>query len=175
MKIRPILEELSDDIKKEHSTDFKYMDEESGYGFHRYVFNIGDAKYEAEISGVACPQGKNCGMHSVSFSDIEEGQGITGKGNVKEVFSTVVEIIRHFLSRNPNENLFFSSGDGDRVRELLYKRFTKEAKKFFPGYVGITSDTEGGNAFIVPEKNAEEFIEYYKSLDTFERNFVIHR
>lgn len=175
MKLRQIVEEITDDLKKEYSKGFKYEAEDSGEGFHLYSFTIGDAKYEAQVSGVDCPGGRNCNMYSVSFEDVDEGQGLTGKGNVREVFSTVIEIVKDFLTREPGKNLFFSSGDGDRVRDMLYRRFTQSVGKVFPGYVGITSETEGGNLFVVPEKNAEKFIKYYKSKSSFEKNFTIHK
>jgi len=169
MKIRKIVEGITDTLSQD-PLKYNYDKEESGYGYHKYSFDTENASYEVEISGVDCEKGENCRMNSLSFHEITRGQNIIGTGNAGKVFTTVLDITRDFLRKNPNEILFFSSGDGDRTRDLLYRRFVKEVKKFFPGYVGITTDFEGDNMFIVPKsKLDDELKEYIKGI-TFLKN-----
>jgi hypothetical protein len=180
MKLRQIAEELTDDLKKEYSKGFEYNKEESGYGYHRYSFEVGDAKFIAEIAGADCPGGQNCRVHDVSFEDVTDGrfsdnrQGITGRGNVKEVFSTMVEIIKDFLSKNPNEALIFSGDEGSR--DALYSRFGRSASRIFPGYVGIVSESNDGHVFIVPKSKSDFYLNYANTSGNIgRRKYVLYK
>lgn len=170
MKLRQIAEEITDDIKKEYSKGFEYNAEDSGYGYHEYSFSVGDAKFKMDISGADCRGGGKCKVHIVSFEDVTDGmfaanrQGSTGRGNVKEVFSTVVEIIKDFISKNPGELLMFDGDEGSRA--ALYNRFAKGASNIIPGYVGITDRANPSRQFLAPRNKVEEALEYIKTSHT---------
>ena len=70
---------------------------------------------------------------------------ITGKGNAPIVFSTVIDILKDFISeKNPITFYFFAK---EKSRIKLYDIFYKISKRFFPDYSVLSSTMFNGERF----------------------------
>lgn len=163
MKLRLILEELSDDIKKEKAGNFKLVKQENGFFY--YIFEIKNLSFKARFFlDIFEKEGRELETYEFEFSDSKDSIKTTGTGNVIEVFSTLNEILKDFYSRVPNAILVFSA-EG-RGRNAFYIRIIKNLEKVLPGLEGMKTSTNCGYAdecyFIFPKKRKKEIIYFMK-------------
>lgn len=73
----------------------------------------------------------------LTFEERKEGQpgslGITGSGDEFKVFSTVVEIVKKFITTNPVDSLTFTAEKTQGNRSRLYQRMVD--RLLMPGWV----------------------------------------
>ena len=146
--LRQIAEELEDTLSPKRAVPWKIVKEGDR---NEYSFEVKKAKYSVFISRVNFEGSRARSYHQknmffLSFEDTtvldDEGygeSGMTGKGNVAAVFSTVLVILKYFISNSSVKPTFiFSSEDSLRgtTRVRLYERFVKKTPNFIPGYEG---------------------------------------
>jgi hypothetical protein len=84
----------------------------------------------------------------VSFSARGQGDehkiGITGTGNSRKIFGTVIKIVRDYINKAKPEILSFSANNGEPSRLRLYKMLSSQADKELPNYNFTDTVDDGG-------------------------------
>ena len=78
-------------------------------------------------------------------------QGITGTGDARKVFATVIEIIKNYTNEHKPSKIFFSSTRKEPSRVRLYQAFAKRADRALPDYT-FKPDIQYPNIFTLARK-----------------------
>jgi hypothetical protein len=157
-----LIEELSDTLSSKNTVDYKITKETSSSLSAKfevkgepYLFKF-DLLYDDEIKGVEMT------VFDAAFLHKKKGYGITGTGNVKEVFSTTLQLLKYAVKKYNPDAIMFDAAEG-RSREKLYDRFAKQAEKFLPGYDGSEQVFGSGSYSIIKKSKLKEYNEVNKS------------
>ena len=84
----------------------------------------------------------------VAFSARGQGDehktGITGTGNSRKVFGTVIKIVKDYIRKSKPEIISFSANNSEPSRVRLYKMLASQADKELPNYNFIDAFSNGG-------------------------------
>ena len=139
------------------SLDSSYPYEEYATGEYHFVTDNG-VKYKVYLNGKD--------MVGISFSAILPGEeenfrpdktNITGTGNSRKVFGTVVKIIKDFAHRYSPNALYFTAENDEPSRIRLYNTMISQLDKMLPDYKSSGNiDLSTGAAFMLRRKNSEK-------------------
>ena len=132
-----------------------------------YEGNASDGRYtfktEDNVLYKVYFEGKD--LVSVSFSAILPGEEenfrpdkttLTGTGNSRKVFGTVVKIIKEFLQEMKPNALYFLAANSEPSRIRLYDRLISQVDKELPEYYNSgTVDLGHGNAYMLKRKQEQ--------------------
>lgn len=136
--------------------DSSYPYEEYSAGKYHFVTDTG-VKYKVYL------QGKD--MVEVAFSAILPGEEenfrpdkttLTGTGDSRKVFGTVVKIVKEYLDTHKPNALYFTAENSEPSRIKLYNRLIAQVDKELPDYKALGNvDLGSGTAYMLKRKNAE--------------------
>jgi hypothetical protein len=85
---------------------------------------------------------------NVAFSARGQGDehktGITGTGNSRKVFGTVIKIVKDYIRKSNPEIIAFSANNSEPSRVRLYKMLASQANKELPNYNFTDAFSNGG-------------------------------
>jgi hypothetical protein len=85
---------------------------------------------------------------SVAFSARGQGDehktGITGTGNSRKIFGTVIKIVKDYIRKANPEIIVFSANNSEPSRVRLYKMLASQATKELPNYNFTDAFSNGG-------------------------------
>jgi predicted nucleotidyltransferase len=134
---------------------------DSSYPYDGYA--IGGRYYFETEDGVFYKvyfQGKD--LVEVSFSAILPGEEenfrpdkttLTGTGNSRKVFGTVVKIVQDYLEKQEPNALYFSADSSEPSRVKLYNTMISQVDKVLPDYYSMNNiDLGSGTAYMLKRK-----------------------
>lgn len=140
--------------------DSSYPYEEYSMGKYHFVTDSG-IKYKVYL------QGKD--MVEVAFSAILPGEEenfrpdktiLTGTGDSRKVFGTVVKIVKEYLDTHKPNALYFTAENAEPSRIKLYNRLIAQVDKELPDYKALGNiDLGTGTAYMLKRKQAEPVTE----------------
>ena len=140
--------------------DSSYPYEEYSTGKYHFVTDDG-IKYKVYL------QGKD--MVEVAFSAILPGEEenfrpdkttLTGTGDSRKVFGTVVKIVKEYLYTHKPNALYFTAENAEPSRIKLYNRLISQVDKELPDYKALGNiDLGSGTAYMLRRKKAESVTE----------------
>ena len=114
--------------KQNPGNDF-YFDTEDG---QEYKVEIGNVDNDVTVAFSARGQGDE---HKI---------GLTGTGNSRKVFGTVIKIVKDYISKSNPEIIAFSANNSEPSRVRLYKMLASQANKELPNYKFTDAFSNGG-------------------------------
>jgi hypothetical protein len=131
---------------------------EVDYTKHRYYFTTEDGiKYKVYF------QGKD--LVEVAFSAILPGEeenfrpdktDLTGTGNSRKVFGTVIEIVKEYTNKNKPKAVYFSAAGDEPSRIKLYDAMILQVGKALPDYYAEkTLDIGTGKVYMLKRKEKQ--------------------
>ena len=85
---------------------------------------------------------------NVAFSARGQGDehktGITGTGNSRKIFGTVIKIVKDYIGKSNPEIIAFSANNSEPSRVRLYKMLASQANKELPNYNFTDAFSNGG-------------------------------
>jgi hypothetical protein len=128
---------------------------EVDYTKHRYYFTTEDGiKYKVYF------QGKD--LVEVAFSAILPGEeenfrpdktDLTGTGNSRKVFGTVIEIVKDYTNKNKPNAIYFTAANDEPSRIKLYYALMSQVDKALPDYYADkTIDLGSSRAYMIRKK-----------------------
>ena len=131
---------------------------EVDYTKHRYYFTTEDGiKYKVYF------QGKD--LVEVAFSAILPGEeenfrpdktDLTGTGNSRKVFGTVIEIVKDYTNKNKPNAIYFTAANDEPSRIKLYDAMILQVSKALPDYYAErTIDLSSGKAYMLKRKEKQ--------------------
>jgi hypothetical protein len=131
---------------------------EVDYTKHRYYFTTEDGiKYKVYF------QGKD--LVEVAFSAILPGEEenfrpdkteLTGTGNSRKVFGTVIEIVKEYTNKNKPKAVYFSAAGDEPSRIKLYDAMILQVGKALPDYYAEkTLDIGTGKVYMLKRKEKQ--------------------
>lgn len=140
--------------------DSSYPYEESSAGKYHFITDNG-VKYKVYL------QGKD--MVEVAFSAILPGEEenfrpdkttLTGTGDSRKVFGTVVKIVKEYLDTHKPNALYFTAENAEPSRVKLYNRLIAQVDKELPDYKALGNiDLGTSTAYMLKRKQAEPVTE----------------
>jgi hypothetical protein len=135
-------------------SSYEYTNKEPG----RYHFETEDGiKYKVFFGGKD--------LVEVSFSAIMPGETntfrpdkttLTGTGNSRKVFGTVVKIVKEYLEQHKPNALFFSADSSEPSRIKLYNTLISQVDKVLPDYHSLNNiDLGSGTAYMLRRKEEQ--------------------
>lgn len=135
--------------------DSYYPYEEDSMGKYHFITDSG-IKYKVYL------QGKE--MVEVAFSAILPGEEenfrpdkttITGTGDSRKVFGTVVKIVKEYLDTHKPNALYFTAENAEPSRVKLYNRLIAQVDKELPDYKALGNiDLGTGTAYMLRRKES---------------------
>ena len=133
--------------------DSSYPYEEDSMGKYHFITDSG-IKYKVYL------QGKD--MVDVAFSAVLPGEEenfrpdkttITGTGDSRKVFGTVVKIVKEYLDTYKPKTLYFTAENAEPSRVKLYNRLISQVNKELPDYRALGNiDLGTGTAYMLKRK-----------------------
>jgi hypothetical protein len=135
-------------------SSYEYTNKEPG----RYHFETEDGiKYKVYFGGKD--------LVEVSFSAVLPGEEdnfrpdkteLTGTGNSRKVFGTVIEIVKEYTNKNKPNALYFSAAGDEPSRLKLYDAMILQANKALPDYYAEkTLDIGTGKVYMLKRKEKQ--------------------
>ena len=132
-------------------SSYEYTNKEPG----RYHFETEDGiKYKVYFGGKD--------LVEVSFSAVLPGEEenfrpdkttLTGTGNSRKVFGTVVKIVKEYLEQYKPNALYFSADSSEPSRIKLYNSMISQVDKVLPDYHSLNNiDLGSGTAYMLKRK-----------------------
>ena len=106
-----------------------YFDTEDG---QEYKVEIDNVDNDATVAFSARGQGD------------EHKTGITGTGNSRKIFGTVIKIVKDYIRKSNPEIIAFSADNSEPSRVRLYKMLASQANKELPNYNFTDAFSNGG-------------------------------
>jgi hypothetical protein len=106
-----------------------YFDTEDG---QEYKVEIDNVDNDATVAFSARGQGD------------EHKTGITGTGNSRKIFGTVIKIVKDYIRKSNPEIIAFSADNSEPSRVRLYKMLASQANKELPNYKFTDAFSNGG-------------------------------
>ena len=106
-----------------------YFDTEDG---QEYKVEIDNVDNDATVAFSARGQGD------------EHKTGITGTGNSRKIFGTVIKIVKDYIRKANPEIISFSANNSEPSRVRLYKMLASQANKELPNYKFTDAFSNGG-------------------------------
>jgi len=105
-------------------------------------------------------QGKDL-VEVVFYPEVENDEGdtkptteLTGTGNSRKVFGTVVKIMQEYVASYKPKALYFTADSSEPSRVKLYNRMTSQADKALPDYYATKPlDLGSGTAYMLKRKD----------------------
>ena len=122
------------------SYDYRNSKQNPGNAFY---FDTEDGQeYKVEFDSVFA------GDVRVAFAARGQGDehkiGLTGTGNSRKIFGTVIKIVKDYVRKAQPDNLSFSANSSEPSRVRLYKMLASQADKELPNYKFADSFSNGG-------------------------------
>ena len=140
-------------VSMTEALDSSYPYEEYSAGKYHFVTDSG-VKYKVYL------QGKD--MVEVAFSAILPGEEenfrpdkttLTGTGDSRKVFGTVVKIVKEYLDTHKPNALYFTAENAEPSRVKLYNRLIAQVDKELPNYKALGNiDLGSGTAYMLRRK-----------------------
>jgi hypothetical protein len=137
--------------------DSSYPYEEYSMGKYHFITDTG-VKYKVYL------QGKD--MVEVAFSAVLPGEEenfrpdkttLTGTGDSRKVFGTVVKIVKEYLETHKPNSLYFTAENSEPSRVKLYNRLIAQVDKELPDYKALGNvDLGSGTAYMLRRKEKNE-------------------
>jgi hypothetical protein len=123
-------------------SSYEYHDSEQNPGNDFYFDTEDGQEYKVEFDNV---WGNDV---TVAFSARGQGDehktGITGTGNSRKVFGTVIKIVKDYIRKSKPEIIAFSANNSEPSRVRLYKMLASQADKELPNYNFTDAFSNGG-------------------------------
>ena len=123
-------------------SSYKYRGSKQNPGNDFYFETEDGQEYKVEFDSVFA------GDVRVAFSARGQGDehktGITGTGNSRKVFGTVIKIVKDYIRKSKPEIISFSANNSEPSRVRLYKMLASQADKELPNYNFTDAFSNGG-------------------------------
>jgi hypothetical protein len=122
-------------------SSYEYHDSKQNPGNDFYFDTEDGQEYKVEIDNIDNDV-------TVAFSARGQGDehktGITGTGNSRKIFGTVIKIVKDYISKSNPEIIAFSANNSEPSRVRLYKMLASQANKELPNYNFTDAFSNGG-------------------------------
>ena len=122
-------------------SSYDYRDSKQNPGNAFYFDTEDGQEYKVEIDNVDNDV-------TVAFSARGQGDehkiGLTGTGNSRKVFGTVIKIVKDYIRKSNPEIIAFSANNSEPSRVRLYKMLASQANKELPNYNFTDAFSNGG-------------------------------
>ena len=122
-------------------SSYEYHDSKQNPGNDFYFDTEDGQEYKVEIDNVD-------NDITVAFSARGQGDehktGITGTGNSRKIFGTVIKIVKDYIRKSNPEIISFSANNSEPSRVRLYKMLASQANKELPNYNFTDAFSNGG-------------------------------
>ena len=123
-------------------SSYEYRGSKQNPGNAFYFDTEDGQEYKVEFNSVI-PSDVKVSFYARGQGD-EHKIGITGAGNSRKIFGTVIKIVKDYLSKSKPDILSFSASNYEPSRVRLYKTLASQADKELPNYKFADAFNEGG-------------------------------